>query len=54
MKKIKYAAILAMAISTLLVACENYDGAVVQTLMDRLPPPPLAWDESNWDDSSWQ
>ena len=38
MKKMKYAAILAMAISTLLVACENYDGAVVQTLMDRPPP----------------
>lgn len=54
MKKIKCAAIFAMAISTLLVACEDYDGAVVQTLTERPPPPPLAWDETDWDDALWQ
>ncbi len=54
MKKMKYAALVAMAISTLLVACEDYDNSFEPVLQQRPPPPPLAWDQGNWDNVLWQ
>jgi hypothetical protein len=54
MKKMRYAALVAMAISTLLVACEDYDNSFEPVLQERPPPPPLAWDQGNWDNVLWQ
>lgn len=54
MKKMKCAALVAMAISTLLAACENYDDSFETALTPRPPPAPLAWDQGNWDDVLWQ
>jgi hypothetical protein len=54
MKKIKRAALVAMAISTLLVACEDYDNTFDTALTPRPPPAPLVWDQGDWDDVLWQ
>jgi ABC-type glycerol-3-phosphate transport system substrate-binding protein len=53
MKKIKCAAIFAMAISTLLAACDS-DDPVVQTPLQAASTAPLTWDQRSWDDALWQ
>lgn len=51
MKKIVWAAILTMAISSLLVSCDS-DDSVVQTQTPTLAP--LAWGQRSWDNALWQ
>ncbi len=53
MKRVMCAAILAIAISTLLAACDS-DDPIVQTQLQPTPPQPMAWDQRNWDDALWQ
>jgi hypothetical protein len=52
MKKMKYAALVAMAISTLLAACDSDNPSF--PVVQRTPIPPLVWDQGNWDDVLWQ
>ena len=54
MKKMKYAALVAMAISTLLAACEDYDDNFQTALTPRPVLEPMVWDQANWDDVLWQ
>jgi hypothetical protein len=53
MKKMKYAALVAMAISTLLAACDS-DNPAFPVAQPRPPAPPLAWDQGDWDNFLWQ
>jgi len=55
MKRIRCTALLAIAISLLLAGCDS--DSVTQPVLGALvtpPPPPLVWDERNWDEVLWQ
>jgi len=53
MKKIRYTALIAVAVSLLLAGCDS-DDPVFPGVATAPPPTPLTWDQVNWDEVVWQ